>query len=404
VLAGIGAGCAEPEPIGIAGAISETGTYAGQGNQIIWGTEAIVSWVNEELGGVEIDGKLHELVFEHRDDASESATVESLMQDYCDDETVHYIMGPYSSGLTEVAGEIADGCDKIFLAAGGASNSLAENGWETFVMVNSPGSTYQSGFLDMLAGETSDNLDVAYLYEDGGFARSVRDATVALAEAAGHVTVYNEVYPVGADETDTTLIGHVNAIAALSPDVVVGGGHYLDGVAMAQLFASAVPAVEPDACSLLIAPASPEFYLDVAPCDSCTYADHPAEGMTGPAQWDERVTFSGGNWFGPSAGEYLTLFEAAADPGTEVAYQSATAAGGVLMLVAAIEEADSLETADVRAALGDLAIRTFYGDLDIDADGLQVGHDMIQLQWQEGTMEVVWPADVSTASFQYPAP
>jgi branched-chain amino acid transport system substrate-binding protein len=396
------AGCAEPEPIGLSGALSETGKYEGQGKQLIWGAEAIVAWVNDELGGVEVDGKMHELVFEHDDDASDSANVETLVNGYCDDESVHFILGPYSSGLTEVAAGIADGCDKILLAAGGASNSLAEQDRDTFVMIYSPASLYQTGFLDMVAVADSNNLDIAYLYEDGLFAKSVRDATIAAAEAAGHSTVFNEVYPVGADDLDSTLIGHVATIAGLAPDLVIGGGHYSDGLAVAQLFAAATPPVEPHACSLLVAPADPDFYLEVAPCDSCVYADHPAEGLTAPAQWEARAAFTPD--FGPTAGEFLTLFEAEADPGTAPAYQGASGAAAVLTLVAAIEEADSFETDDVRAALGNLQLTTFYGDFDIDATGLQTGHEMVQLQWQDGSLELVSPTAVETSSFVYPAP
>jgi hypothetical protein len=60
-------------------------------------------------------------------------------------------------------------------------------------------------------------------------------------------------------------------------------------------------------------------------------------------------------------------------------------------------------------------IFTFYGgirfDTSAEAHGLQVGHNMVVIQWQKNdagelVREVIWPADVASkeAIFPIPAP
>jgi len=52
------------------------------------------------------------------------------------------------------------------------------------------------------------------------------------------------------------------------------------------------------------------------------------------------------------------------------------------------------------------AIRgTFFGRFHIDpATGLQVGHEMVLVQWRRGRKLVVWPPPVSEARALYPGP
>ncbi len=50
-----------------------------------------------------------------------------------------------------------------------------------------------------------------------------------------------------------------------------------------------------------------------------------------------------------------------------------------------------------------LACRTLYGDFRLDpVTGLQVGHRVVTVQWQEGRRGASWPPDVAEAAFRYP--
>jgi len=82
-----------------------------------------------------------------------------------------------------------------------------------------------------------------------------------------------------------------------------------------------------------------------------------------------------------------------------------------LILQKAIETAGSLDTAAIKAALDGMDMMTFYGrikfDTSAEAHGLQIGHDMVYIQWQKDAAgalvkQVVWPTAGATAPALFP--
>ena len=61
-------------------------------------------------------------------------------------------------------------------------------------------------------------------------------------------------------------------------------------------------------------------------------------------------------------------------------------------------------SAKVRKTLGDLTFMSFYGGWKIDDTGLQVGHAMVDVQWQMGKRIIVWPPEAKTGDVAYPMP
>ena len=58
----------------------------------------------------------------------------------------------------------------------------------------------------------------------------------------------------------------------------------------------------------------------------------------------------------------------------------------------------------LRKALGDLTFMSFYGSWDVDETGKQIGHPMVDVQWQNGKRLIVAPAAAKTGDIQYPMP
>ena len=67
----------------------------------------------------------------------------------------------------------------------------------------------------------------------------------------------------------------------------------------------------------------------------------------------------------------------------------------------------------VKIALDNMEMNTFYGNIQFDtsneAHGLQIGHEMVHIQWQRDDFgilvkQVIWPSDVATAEPLYPKP
>ncbi len=73
--------------------------------------------------------------------------------------------------------------------------------------------------------------------------------------------------------------------------------------------------------------------------------------------------------------------------------------------VKAVENMHSIDQDKVRAALGKLKFMSFYGGWDIDdITGMQIGHSMVDMQWQNGKRVIVWPLEAATAKPIYPKP
>jgi branched-chain amino acid transport system substrate-binding protein len=166
----------------------------------------------------------------------------------------------------------------------------------------------------------------------------------------------------------------------------------------------------PKALSLLVAPTDPNFYDLTLGCPApCDYANHPAEGVSGPSQWEVGVGFTeaiaksnGRTWYGPEQDAFLDIYHKFAGEGQSPSYHAANGAVMMLSLALAIEKAQSLDTDKVRAAFDETDFTSFWGRWDVDETGANIGHAMVEVQWQQGVKQIVWPEDGKTASFTYP--
>jgi branched-chain amino acid transport system substrate-binding protein len=279
---------------------------------------------------------------------------------------------------------------------GGASDKIFKQGFEYIVQTIGPGSKYHAGTLDLIKATDITAKKVALAYEDSEFARSVMDGAKAHAVELGFDVVFERTYPKGV--TDLTPL--LSALKATNPDVVIGGGHFEDG----QLFNRQMSDLDINvrAFSLIAAATLPAFY------DALTTL---AEGVMGPSHWEYGVTFSpeaarsaGLEWIGPSQDEFVALFKDVLGKDMLPDYHAAEAGAAVLALVLAIEQADSVDSVYLRKALGKLAFMSFYGSWQIDGTGKQIGHAMVDVQWQDGKRVIVWPPAAKTSDLYYPMP
>jgi hypothetical protein len=47
---------------------------------------------------------------------------------------------------------------------------------------------------------------------------------------------------------------------------------------------------------------------------------------------------------------------------------------------------------------------SFYGGWEIDDTGMQIGHSMVDMQWQNGKRVIVWPLSAATGEAILPKP
>ena len=287
------------------------------------------------------------------------------------------------------------------ITTGAADDATYQTGNTSLFQLYTPASLYMSSTVDMLK-QLDPSAKVALVHESDKFSTGVAEGIKPYLEANGFEIVLEEGYA-----SDTADFGPiVNKIAGSGATVLLGGGHYNDGTALAR-------ALYDRNIGLKFA------YLLVAPADSkFPELGDAALGIATSSQWELKATHTeaeagnmGMEWFGPTGEEFAAAYEAAyGDPPT---YHVAGGYTAGLVLQKAILDADSTDPEAVKAALNAMNLMTFFGaiqfDTSEDAHGLQIAHKMVVAQWQKNdagelVRVIIAPADVATNEPLYPIP
>lgn len=406
--------CAQPEPapaqapaakaaaaktITIGFTASQTGSLNVEGTRQINGLNLCIEQVNA-AGGVKLaDGSMAKLQAKFYDDESKKERVQELYTKLINDDKADFLISAYSSGLTDAAAVIAEQNGKIMITAGAASDSTHTKGYNLVFQMYTPASRYLTGAFDLLAKLAPDAKKVAIIHENDKFSTDVSDAAKAYGASKGFNIVTYEGYDTGT----TDFAPFINKIPA-DVDAIMGGGHFADGSTFAkQLFEKGSKA---KFIALLVAPPEPKF-VEIGP---------GAEGVIGPSQWEPQAKYTtavakaaGLTWIGPTGDEFVAAYKAKYK-GEEPSYHSAGGYAACLILQQAVEKAGAVDTPKVKAALDATNVMSFFGPTKFDtakAHGLQIGHDMVYIQWQKGAdgkvaKQVVWPAEGKSADAKYP--
>jgi branched-chain amino acid transport system substrate-binding protein len=352
------------------------------------------------MGGFQVGNEMVTFDTVSYDDESSSERVQELYTRLATEDNADFLISPYSSGLTAASSVIAEQYGKVMITTGAASDSTYKLGYTGVYQTYTPASSYLTGALDLLQHVDSAVTRVAFVHENDQFSTDVVTAAKDYAESLGYEVVLFEGY----DSGTTDFGSFINKIEAAQPDALLGGGHFQDGSTFArQLYEKQIDLAF---VTLLVAPPEPDFAeLGAA-----------AAGIIGPSQWEPLAQFTeesaaeaGLEWFGPSGEEFVADYIAKYDE--EPSYHSAGGYAAGLILQKAIMDAGSYDPEAVKAALDAMDILTFYGRIKFDtspeAHGLQIGHSMVYIQWQDIDdlhKEVVWPLEGMTADTVYPIP
>jgi len=385
---------AETKTVVIGFTASQTGTYNVSSMRQVNGLQLWMDQINA-AGGIELsDGTVVKFETVFYDDESNKDRVQELYTRLATEDNADFLISPYSSGLTAASAVIAEQYGKIMITTGAASDDAYKEGYTLVFQAYTPASRYLTGAVDMLAKLDSSVKQVAFVYESTTFATSVVEAAKVYAEEKGYEIVLFEGY-----DAETADFGpFINKIEQSGAEAILGGGHFQDGSTFArQMHEKGLPIKY---ITLLVAPPEPDF-ADLGDA---------AVGVIGPSQWEPLAAFTPD--FGPRGEEFVKDYEAAYG-GEEPSYHSAGGHVAGLILEKAIRDADSVDTMAVKAALDAMDMTTYYGrikfETSAEAHGLQIGHDMVYIQWQKDdagnpVKQVVWPPGGATADPLYPRP
>ena len=362
-------------------AVSETGKFAAEGKDTRQGYDTWLQWVNDVHGGIRVGEERYRAEIVYYDDESDAGTAESVARRLIDDDGVDFLLGPYSSGLTTPTSAVAEANGVLMVEGSGTSDAMFERGFENLFLVATIASDYTLSSIEALAAGGARTAVIAH--EDTSFATAVAGGAARHLEANGIEVLATEAYAEGIE--DVTAI--MTTLRDLDPDLFIGGGHYNDAV----LFVSSAKEIgfEPDGMLITVGPSNPRLVAELG---------RDAEGVIGPTQWEPSMAYAG-PYFGTAA-DYAYYYESLW--GEPPVYQAASATAAALALHLAIEAAGSIDTDAVRAALRELSADTFYGPIDFDERGVNVGKPMGTVQVLDGKIVVVAPAGAATGELQYP--
>jgi branched-chain amino acid transport system substrate-binding protein len=394
-----GAPPAKAKTVTIGLTASQTGSLNVESVRQINGLNLWVEQVNAG-GGVKLpDGTALKFAAKFYDDESNKDRVQSLYTRLINDDKADFLISPYSSGLADAAAVIAEQYGKIMITTGAASDSTYQKGFTLVYQAYTPASRYLTGAFDLLAKLDPNAKKVAFIHENDKFSTDVVNAAKAYAVSRGFQVVLFEGY----DSKTTDFAPFINKTPP-DTDAVMGGGHFADGSTFArQLFEKRAKAKY---IALLVAPPEPKF----------AELGDAALGVVGPSQWEPLAKYTAESakaaqltWFGISLADFVKAYTARFKE--EPSYHSAGGYAAALILQRAIENAGSLETQKIKAALDGIDLLTFYGRVKFDtspkAHGLQIGHEMVYIQWQKDSRgkvvkQIVWPPEGKSADGVYP--
>ena len=372
--------------------ISLTGTYNVEGGKSLAGIQAASSWINDN-GGVTVDGKARNITLDYYDDQSSSTLVPQLYTKIITQDCAQFLLAPYSSALTGAAAPLAEQYNRVMLSHGGSSDTIWTHGYQNVFGVLSPASTYFNNAIDWLVANNHSGDKLAILHADDPFSAAASTGAANYAAQQHILVVYNEKYTADAQGLPTQLA----AAQAAGADDLLGGGHLDDGLKIVHQLSNV--GWKPKFVSLLVAVTEPEFQQQLGGL---------ANLVTGPSQWETIVTYSPATaqaanipWYGPNETQFVNYYSKQSNGGSPT-YHSGEAGAAVVVLADAIQTANSTDTTNVRQAISNMHIMTFFGQFKVDATGKQSAHSMVLVQWQSGGLVVVAPDAVASGTVKYP--
>ena len=211
----------EGDTIILGAAVSLTGKYSTNGEHTRNGYNMAVERIND-MGGVNVGGKSYKFDIIYYDDESDSSRAAQLAERLIKQDGVHYMLGPYSSGLTKAMAPVTEENQIPMVEANGASRSLFTKGYKYLFAVLSAANQYLEVAIDLAVEKNGGNpVNIAMAFEQDAFSQDVRIGVVEAAERTGSTITIDDKLPKELNDMAATLA----KVKATKPDVLVVSGH-----------------------------------------------------------------------------------------------------------------------------------------------------------------------------------
>jgi branched-chain amino acid transport system substrate-binding protein len=343
-------------------------------NSFLMGLEEI-----NQSGGV--NGRPIELVIE--DDAGKPDVGKAAVERLISRDSVLAVTGGYVSAVTYAMCALAQQRKVPFLVTRASADKITEQGWDYVFRINPPVSEYPDTLVSFLAHVVRPRT-VAILYENTPFGQSGAREFARSIEESGIKVIIREAYEAGDLDLKALLI----KAKAAQPDLVY------------------MVSCMPDAARLMgqarELDVNPKLYVGggfgfTLP-EFAQNAGDAAENVYATDLWAPRLPY-------PGAQEYFDKYRAKFGIPTECL--GVQAYSSIYVIADALKRSTELTPQGVRDALAATDTMTVFGPVKFIAYGKKKQQNSLPtylLQWQEGTLEAVWPETVASRPYVYPVP
>ena len=385
----LAAECAE---IVLGSAISLTGKYSTNGIHAKNGYDFAIKKIRD-AGGFKVDDKCYNFRVIYYDDESKGDRGATLAERLINQDKVQYMLGPYSSGMTEAIAPVTEKYKIPMVEAQGASRSLFNKGYKYLFAVLSTSEQYLATTISLAAevarknGRKPSDVKIAVAVEDDPFSLDIRAGVLDDAKKFAMKAVIDEKLP--RDLSDMSAI--LTKVKLLEPDVLIVSGHSKGAVTAVRQIGEMKIAVP---------------MIAVTHCESADITGRfgaTADGILCATQWSETLSYED-ELFGTAADfnkEFKARYkkEYADKP---VPYQVAQASAAVYVFADAFSRAGTLDKEKIREALSKTDMKTFYGAIKFSPAGNNIAKPMVLRQIQNGKYNVVAPSQFASHKLKWP--
>jgi len=334
----------------------------------------------EEINGAGgINGKKLELIIE--DDTGRPEVGRSVVEKLISKDKVTMISGGYSSSVTYAVAGVCQQNEVPFLVTTGSADNITESGWDYVFRINPPVSEY-AGAIEGLLSTIVKPKTAVILYENSKFGTDGAMAFEETCKKNNYQILLKEGYEHGGIDFKPVLI----KVKEKNPDIVYMISYVMDAALLMK-----------QSKELKLAPklfigagagfTLPEFQQN---------AGSASEKLISATLWHEVLPY-------PGAMDYFNKFVQKFKKPTE--YHGAEAYASTFVIADALKRTKSLKNTDIKEALAKTDLMTVFGPVKFVSYDKKKNQNKLPtyvVQWIDGKLELVWPADAGTKKFVYP--
>jgi branched-chain amino acid transport system substrate-binding protein len=338
--------------------------------------EMAVDEINKQGG---IKGENIELIVE--DDTGQPAVGRAVAEKLISKDKVVMLSGGYSSSVTYAVAGVAQQNRVPFLVATGADDKITTSGWDYIFRLNPPVSEY-AGAIESLLTEVIKPQTAVILYENSAFGTAGAKSFEGTCTKLGYKVLLKQGYEKGGIDFKPALIN----VRKLNPDIVYMVSYIMDASLLMK-----------QAKELKLTPkmfiggaagfTMPEFMKN---------AGVASEKVISATLWYQSLNY-------PGAMQYFKNYKARYKDDTE--YHGAEAYAAAQIIADALIRAKSFNPDDIKQALSETYAMTVFGPVKFISYEKFKNQNKLPtyvVQWINGKLELVWPADIATTKFIYP--